>query len=90
MTKHREPTPEERLGIILEDMRSQFRVVADGVLDANRKLNALDQRIDNVEENVEKNFLEIRALKKDVNMTYDVIKFTLSDHEHRIKKLEVV
>ena len=45
-----EPSPEQRLSVILEELRSQFRTFGEGLTDVQEKASNISERLERVEE----------------------------------------
>lgn len=83
----REPTEKERLTVLLEEMHSNFKVVTERVIDLDKKF---DFKIDALDEKFTSRFNDIEKAVTSITEQFIPMQFVLSDHEHRIKKIEAV
>ena len=97
----REPTDIQRVGIILEDMRSQFRAVVENQTglreelkrDISEKFEFLNDEISVIKKAVTATSKKVNNIERDVADIKSHLPYTqeiLSNHEYRIKKLETV
>lgn len=88
------PNENERVAILLEDMRSQFKAVIEHVTSLDKTIgNKLDNLSQEINETKHDLSLAIKSVQKnlaEIKSEFPLVKTTLSDHEHRIKKLEAI
>lgn len=89
--------PERATNVLLEDMRSEIKKIAEGHSGLPRKLEEhdkefekIDQRFDILEGAVSENGRDIKELKVNVKQINEKLDKIIINHEDRIKKLEVV
>lgn len=50
------------VSVVAEDLRSEVRTVAEGVVAANERLDRLESQIETIESRLEREFIETRAM----------------------------
>ena len=86
---------DREFAVILEGIRSDFRVfkegldlVRDAVNETNRRMDKLEMRMDKIEMRMDKLEMEIHSFTFEVREGNKVIHAILSDHEDRISTVE--
>lgn len=74
------------VAVLIEDLRSQFRVFGEDLTAIKNKLNAVSEQVGRQEESIFVIRTDINIIKRDIAE----IKETLKGHESRIARLETL
>lgn len=66
------------VSVVAEDLRSEVRTVAEGVVAANERLDRLESQIETIESRLEREFIETRAM----------IRLSFGELDRRLRSLE--
>jgi hypothetical protein len=69
------------VGVVAEDLRSEIRLVADGVALANERVNQLDLRVDGLTGEMQRGFAGVRAEIRGLHETDDELRRRIEARE---------
>jgi chromosome segregation ATPase len=90
--KNQKPTPEydsqRETRVLLEQIRSEVKAVAEQHGDVIKKFDVMEQRFDRVEQALLENSTNITTLKQGQKRIEQKLDTTINNHEKRIHNLE--
>ncbi len=86
----KDPSEKERFEVLMEEMRSQFRIVIEGLTALTQRVERLEQRMESLEQRMERLQLDVRRLESAIlanttdvmDLRRELLKFTERFEEH--------